>query len=716
MRTPCPHRRLSTAAELARRIAGDTLGFDPGGVAVGAALRTAAGTVTAFAAGWAGWSYAVGAAAAGGSIGPGIATLAAGGRPRIGVVASTAVAMAVATFAGSATAPVEGAHVAVATAWAVAAGMVAAVASDLTPVGLNSLVALLVFGRFPAPPIEALGTAAAVGAGGLLQTLLAAVVRRPHRARREVQALAAAYRALAAYATSAPPGAGWLEASAAVDAAATTLGRSSASGSAREAWDSLVDESDRVRLELATIVGARERMMRARPDHPLVPRIDRRMGEAGRILTAVGASLAAGRPTADVLDLAAGAPGPIPLLVASRSDGADVDVGNAAAALEALAGQLRAVTGQLPAALGSAPSRTRDALSGTAGDTVATLRTLWRRLRANATWQGTAVRHALRLAAAVVIAQLLGMVTGLARPYWIALTAAIVLRPDFATTFTRGVGRAVGTLVGVGLATIVALLLPPRHVVVVVLVGAFAWLAAALFRASFALFSAALTGVVVFLLAGVDPSPITDAVDRLVATALGAGLALGLYAAWPSWALPEARTALAGLCDAQRAYLAEVLGQVAGDRPRRREALDVLDRERRLMRGTAEAAVARSLADPPPRRIDAQLARSLLAALRRQVIAGHTLRTRVLDTDTAEVPEVLPVAAAVDATLAAAGTRLRDLPADPPPRLRPVHDELVARLRRRAIEQAVHVVVVIGTDEIVDAADTIIHRLWPPAE
>jgi uncharacterized membrane protein YccC len=98
-------------------------------------------------------------------------------------------------------------------------------------------------------------------------------------------------------------------------------------------------------------------------------------------------------------------------------------------------GQLRAVTGQLPAALGSAQGRTpRSSLVGRAGDILATLRTLGRRLRANATWQGSAVRHALRLAAAVLLAELIGLVTGLARPYWIAVIAVLVLRPDFAST------------------------------------------------------------------------------------------------------------------------------------------------------------------------------------------------------------------------------------------------------------------------------------------
>jgi hypothetical protein len=263
----------------------------------------------------------------------------------------------------------------------------------------------------------------------------------------------------------------------------------------------------------------------------------------------------------------------------------------------------------------------------------------------------------------------------------------------------------------VGLATAAAIALPPRHVVMVLLVGLFAWLAATVVGASFALFSAAVTGVVVFLLAGVDPSPVADAIDRLLAAALGAGVALGLYAAWPSWVLPEARLALAALCHAQRAYLDEVMGQVAGALSRRRDRADALDRERRRARGDAEAAVARSLTDPPVRRIDERMARGVLPALRRQVIAAHTLRTRLLTQDTITVPEVSPLAAAVGATLAGASARLRGIPVEPLPGLRSLHDELVDRLRGRPLDAEVRTLVDTETDEIVDAAGTLTHLL-----
>jgi uncharacterized membrane protein YccC len=270
----------------------------------------------------------------------------------------------------------------------------------------------------------------------------------------------------------------------------------------------------------------------------------------------------------------------------------------------------------------------------------------------------------------------------------------------------------VGTLAGVGVATLAALLLPQRHLVVIALVGLFDWVAAATVQASYSLFSAAITGAVVFLLAGVDPSPIADAVDRLVATLLGTGLALGVYAAWPSWARGEARAALAELLDAHRAYMDEVLAQLAGTRVRRPGTLDALDRRRRLARGNAEAVVARSLADPVVRRIDERMARGVLAAVRRQVIAAHTLRTRLLAEDGPTMPEVAPLTEALDATLAAASALLRGETVERPASLRPLHDELVERLRRRPLEDGPRTLVATQIDEMVDAAGTLTHRLW----
>ena len=69
-------------------------------------------------------------------------------------------------------------------------------------------------------------------------------------------------------------------------------------------------------------------------------------------------------------------------------------------------------------------------------------------LRANLSLQSAACRHAIRLAVCVAIGEALGQSLGLTRAYWAPMTVAIVLKPDFSATFSRGVLRLAGTFVG----------------------------------------------------------------------------------------------------------------------------------------------------------------------------------------------------------------------------------------------------------------------------
>jgi len=57
---------------------------------------------------------------------------------------------------------------------------------------------------------------------------------------------------------------------------------------------------------------------------------------------------------------------------------------------------------------------------------------------------------------AVAIAILVQRAIPLAHGQWIALTVALVLRPDFSSTFTRGFARIIGTIGGAVLASIIA--------------------------------------------------------------------------------------------------------------------------------------------------------------------------------------------------------------------------------------------------------------------
>src|SRR4029077_83847 len=118
---------------------------------------------------------------------------------------------------------------------------------------------------------------------------------------------------------------------------------------------------------------------------------------------------------------------------------------------EALGGQLRAAIdlsrNATPA--GEAEFEKREALQP-----------LWMRftsriatLRANLNLRSGAFRHAVRLMICVALGNSLGRVIHPYRAYWIPMTIVLVLKPEFAVTFSRGVLRIFGTLAGLLLAT-----------------------------------------------------------------------------------------------------------------------------------------------------------------------------------------------------------------------------------------------------------------------
>jgi uncharacterized membrane protein YccC len=326
------------------------------------------------------------------------------------------------------------------------------------------------------------------------------------------------------------------------------------------------------------------------------------------------------------------------------------------------------------------------------------------RMAANLTWRSDGFQHAVRLALVVSAAAVVAHAVGIGRGYWLALTAVLVLRPEFSVTFTRGVGRALGTLIGVGIATTIALTTHPHGWALVALVGSFVWLTGALFNASYAVFSVFVTGAVVFLLAGLDTDPVTTARDRLVATVLGSALALGAYALWPSWGRRPVADAVADLADATRRYVYLALRGVTEPGTDVSKAA-AAGREVRLARTNAEAAINRSLGDPSSRRIDRAVTLDVLASFRRLAIATHTLRlapTAALDVVPLPLREL---ADAIDVELGAIAARLRfgrvTVVRAP---LRAMHTAVAEAL---AAAGALATLVVAETDEIVDATNSL---------
>lgn len=661
-----------------RRVVGDALRFDRKGLVFVDPLRMAVGATIPLIIGYLAGSWATGAAAAGGALSVGIGSVIPSVRPRYALLASTAAGMAVGTFVGCATSAHSVLHVVAGAVLAFVGGLLVAVQPNFTGVGVNTLVAFLVYGRFSASPLISLRTAGFVAAGGLLQLVLVVASRRRPRAGRAVHGLSLAYRELAALARDLRVDRSSLPAAQAIDAAGVDLDFSFQTA-AGEAWTSLAAEAHRVRLELLSLASARSSFERS-DDERSGGLAD--LGErAAHFLDCVADSLASVdvSPECDnALDrvedaVAALDANRVSSRVTSSDDGRDgrrFAAVRAGAAAQALAGQLRAISALLPDAVNASGdglrpiaalrSATRVSRRGVRG-----VEAIAQRMIANITPRSDAFTHALRLVVVVTIATTLAHLVDLGRGYWLALTTVLILRPEFAITFTRGVARAAGTLLGVAAATGIAVAANPHGWLLVGLVAASIWLSGALFSASYALFSIAITGVVVFLLEGIDRHPVTTGEDRLLSTVLGAALALLSYVVWPTWGRRPAADALADLADATHRYAVAVLRSYLHPTSESGSpaALSALSRAVRLARTNCEAALARSLADPGARQLDAQTTAQLLAALRRISITAHTMRLRRPDDAstllTMSGRQLDALTKSVDVELGGAAARLR---------------------------------------------------------
>ena len=675
------------------------LAFDRAGLAPGAAVRSALGVVVPLVVGAATGHPADGAMAAAGALPVGVAAMTGTlGAAPAGLLIATTVGMSLSTFVGSLCAGHEPAVVATLAVWGFAAGLFAVLGTAATITGVQAVVGLIVFGRYPGGVGTSALHAGAVLVGGLQQTAYAVLLRPIRPLGRERAALAEAYRRLAELA-----GGGYGGPSGEAIATASTLVRRR--GTELPMLRDLVDEAGRIRLELQALSSV-----------PEVPGVTAVTSAAGGWLAGLARSLSAGAPPGAEVPLLSDAvaslradPGP-PGRRGSRRR-------FATARAAALLGQLRAVD-RLAAAMAGERHVPLPRIGGvrSALQLGRVLRRDLNRLREVATdVSGPTFRHAARLGVLLPVADVVSTQLPWSRGYWVPLTTVVVLKPDYAATAQRGLARIVGTGLGVVLAGLLVAEARPTGTALVVAVGVLAWASYAVFAASFALFSLALTGLVVLLISTSDARPLAAVADRGLDTLLGGAVALIGYLAWPTREAPTLRATTAALLRALAGYADVVLeAYAAGTYDQEvRNRMGEHARAARRARAEAQASLDRAVAEPARLRPDTELALSVLAAARRIVIVLHALRTTLQDTTehvaVAEVDTVRhSVVQALDdlASAVAEGSpvQLADLREDQH-RLEELADRSAGLRGRRLALVAAHL------DPLVDAVDTVGHVL-----
>ncbi|MDK3255826.1 FUSC family protein [Blastococcus capsensis] len=200
---------------------------------------------------------------------------------------------------------------------------------------------------------------------------------------------------------------------------------------------------------------------------------------------------------------------------------------------------------------------------------------------------------AVRLSLCMTVAEIARQHLPIERAYWVLLTVAIVLKPDFGSVFTRAVQRGAGTLLGVLLGSALLAVLPHDAWVLVALTVSAAVLPWAR-DANFGMFSVFQTPLIILLLDLALPSGPGLVGARLLDTLIGCAIVLVFgYLLWPqTWRAPLDEA----FRDAVLALDAFVDAAFTGGPAERRRA------RRRNYRALTElqTQLQRRLAEPPP--------------------------------------------------------------------------------------------------------------------
>jgi uncharacterized membrane protein YccC len=300
--------------------------------------------------------------------------------------------------------------------------------------------------------------------------------------------------------------------------------------------------------------------------------------------------------------------------------------------------------------------------------------------------------------------------------YWLPMTTMLVLRPDFASTITRGVSRVAGTLVGAGLVTLALAELRPGPDWLIALVVLLGFPAAALVLANYAIFSVCIASLVVTLLAFTGNPEVATAGQRSIYTLLGSVIAFAAYLLWPTWEATSLPETLASLAGTEGLYAGRVLRAWAAPADADRGALQRSRLEARVARSNAEAAVTRWLSEPPAAGpLNQERVLGYMAGIRSCVQSLLALHADLPAGGPGE-PGAAALAGQVERALAAIAEGVKgSTPTAPFPDLRKEQLALAKRVRAGggdAVNDPAPGVVLAGeTDVLVDSLDALGHLL-----
>jgi uncharacterized membrane protein YccC len=618
---------------------------------------------------------------------------------------------AFAVFTGTTTSRLHWAAILIPMIWAFIAGMCLSISSRAGDLGLNTLVALIVFAaRGPTTMSGSIDAALLVLGGGLLQMAFALLLWPVHRYDPERRAVGSVYTELAK--TISASSETLLEAPLTPPSTQTqdtlaALGRDhSIEG---ERFRLLFDQADRLRISAFLLHRYRAQLSpegtnASGRELSLAEGVDDLFNVAATLLHAVSDSLLTGKDSGaiqqsiDQLHEAL-------VRISPGTTGDTTVAAETAAAADVFAGQLRTVARLASTATPEGLERfvTHEAAQPIQLQLQGWLATL----RANLDFRSSTFRHAVRLTICVGAAEAIGRAVSWQRSYWIPMTVAVILKPDFTTTFSRGLLRLSGTLAGLLTATVIYHALPTSALSQLFLVGGFTFLMRMYGPTNYGIFSFAVSGLIVFLIAetGVPPGEVVAL--RGVNTLAGGLLALLAYLLWPTWERKRISETFAEAIDATRLYFHALMQHFDVSAEGNTDTVEQARQDWRRARSNVEASVDHVSSEPRYLAEKLSCLTSMLASSHALVQAMMELEAELTQAPRHEAPPALrQFSHDVEFTLYYLSAALRGsvAAAETLPKLREDHRKLIEAKAGLAPDEDL---VLLETDRITTALNTL---------
>ncbi len=179
-------------------------------------------------------------------------------------------------------------------------------------------------------------------------------------------------------------------------------------------------------------------------------------------------------------------------------------------------------------------------------------------LKNNLSLKSVTFRHALRLTVAMLAGLLAGRFIEHQNAYWILLTVAVILRPNFGLTKARALHRIYGTLAGAAFSVLILLIFSQKWIYGTLAVPSF-FIGALFLQKNYRVAATFITSAVILLYGVLIENALTLVQYRVFDTLIGAAISfIAIYFLWPAWEENNIKNSVKKALKSNISYLREI--------------------------------------------------------------------------------------------------------------------------------------------------------------